>query len=247
MVLGTCCLILCCIFEKYGPRTDYRSGTERDGPRGKPVATPSKLSVHYIVETEFNGGSSRSHQLSKKCTRKRRRSKLAIIQSISADFNDFCEWNISKKATDVIGAKIERWRKVESSDFVHRQIDGVAMGSPLANISVGYYEALLFKRVNKPLMYYRYADNAFAVFNDEDECNEFFSHLNSLHSSLRFTFEKERNRTILLKEWNRTLPFLDVLVEKNDDEFITTIYRKSTFTGRYIRWNSFCPINGIPI
>ena len=123
------------------------------------------------------------------------------------------------------------------NNIMHRQIDGVAMGSPLgpslANIFVGYYKALLFKRVNKPLMYYRYVDDTFTVFNDEDECNEFFSHLNSLHPSLRFTFEKE---------CNRTLPFLDVLVEKNDHEFVTSIYRKPTFTGQYIRWNSFCPM-----
>ena len=103
------------------------------------------------------------------------------------------------------------------NNIMHRQIDGVAMGSPLgpslANIFVGYYKALLFKRVNKPLMYYRYVDDTFAVFNDEDECNEFFSHLNSLHPLLRFTFEKE---------CNRTLPFLDVRVEKNDHEFVTS-------------------------
>ena len=71
------------------------------------------------------------------------------------------------------------------NNIMHRQIDGVAMGSPLgpslANIFVGYYEALL-KRVNKPLMYYRF-DDTFTVFTDEDECNEFFSHLNSLHPS----------------------------------------------------------------
>ena len=123
------------------------------------------------------------------------------------------------------------------NNIMHRQIDGVAMDSPFgssfANIFVGYNEALLFKRVNKPIMYYRYVDDTFAVFNDEDECNEFFSHLNSLHPSLHFTFEKE---------CNRTLPFLDVLVEKNDHEFITSIYRKPTFTGQYIRWNSFCPM-----
>ena len=82
-------------------------------------------------------------------------------------------------------------------------------------------------------MYYQYIDDTFAVFNDEDKCNEFFSHLNSLHPSLGYTFEKE---------CNRTLPFLDVLVEKNDHEFVTSIYRKPTFTGQYISWNSFCPM-----
>ena len=33
--------------------------------------------------------------------------------------------------------------------------------------------------------------------------------------------------------------FLDVLVEKHDTEFITSVYRKPTFTGQHLRWNSF--------
>ena len=110
---------------------------------------------------------------------------------------------------------------------------GLPLGPSLANIFVKYHEALVFKRVNKPVMYYRYVVDTFAVFNDEDKCNDFFSHLSSLHPSLRFTFEKE---------CDRTLPFLDVLVEKNDHEFVTSIYRKPTFTGQYICWNSFCPM-----
>ena len=44
------------------------------------------------------------------------------------------------------------------NNSMHRQTDCVAMDTPLgpslANIFVGYYKALVFKRVNKPLMYY---------------------------------------------------------------------------------------------
>ena len=115
------------------------------------------------------------------------------------------------------------------NNIMHRQIAGVAMGSLLgpshANIFVGYYEALLFKRLNKPLMCYRYVNDTFAVFNDEDECNEFFSHLNSLHPSLCFTFEKE---------CNRALPFLDILVEK----MITNSLHRST-ESRFSLANTF--------
>ena len=35
--------------------------------------------------------------------------------------------------------------------------------------------------------------------------------------------------------------FLDVLVEKSDTGFLTSVYRKPTFSGLYTRWGSFCP------
>jgi len=47
----------------------------------------------------------------------------------------------------------------------------------------------------------------FAVFNNEDDCNAFLSHLNSLHPSLLFTHEKESNHS---------LPFLDVFLRLKD-------------------------------
>ena len=47
---------------------------------------------------------------------------------------------------------------------------------------------------------------------------------------------------LLKKNCNQTLPFLDVMVEKDDHEFVTSIYRKPTFTGQCILWNSFCPM-----
>ena len=122
------------------------------------------------------------------------------------------------------------------NDIMHCQIDGVAMGSPLgpalAIIFVGYYESKLFQTTSKPEMYYRYMDDTFVVFNNEDECDLFLDSLNSLHPSLRFTLEKESNLAV---------PFLDVLVEKSPSTFITSIYRKPTFTGQYLRWNSFNP------
>ena len=92
---------------------------------------------------------------------------------------------------------------------MYRQIDGVSMGSPLgpalANIFVGHQEQKLFNVIDRPLAYFRYVDDTFAVFNND--CNAFLSYLNSLHPSLHFTHEKESNHS---------LPFLDVLVERRD-------------------------------
>ena len=117
---------------------------------------------------------------------------------------------------------------------MHRQIDDVAMGSPFgpafANIFVGYQEAKLLNIAKRPLVYFRYVDDTFAVFNNEEDCNTFFTQFNSLHPSLHFTYEKESNHS---------LPFLDVLVERHDSKFLTSVYRKPTFTGQYLRYNSF--------
>ena len=120
------------------------------------------------------------------------------------------------------------------NDIKHRQIDRVAMGSTLgpafANIFVGYYESKLFQTTSKPEMHYRYMDDTFVLFSDKDECDLFLDSLNSLHPFLRFSFEKESN-----------LAFLHILVEKPPSKFITSIYRKPTFTGQYLRWNSYSP------
>ena len=112
----------------------------------------------------------------------------------------------------------------------------VAMGSPLgpalANIFVGFYESKLFDKISKPQIYYRYVDDTFALFQDEVDSETFLTNLNSLHTSFKFTSEKEVNQS---------LPFLDVLVTKSTNNFTTSVYRKATFTGEYIRWNSFGP------
>ena len=73
-------------------------------------------------------------------------------------------------------------------------------------------------------------DNTFAIFGSELDCDHFKGKLNLLHPALRFTVEKVQNNS---------LNFLDVLVEKEGTGFLTSVYRKPTFTGQYIRWNSF--------
>ena len=97
---------------------------------------------------------------------------------------------------------------------------------------IGYQETKFFLNVKKPLMYYCYVDDSFAVFESKDECEKFVSLLNFLHSLLYFMFKKELNSS---------LPFLDILVEKHSTEFITSVYRKPIFTSQYLHWDSFSP------
>ena len=67
-----------------------------------------------------------------------------------------------------------------------------------------------------------YVDDTFAIFKSEEECISFLDALNSMHSVLKFTFDKEENDQ---------LSFSDVLVEKSNEGFLTSVFRKLTFTG----------------
>ena len=52
-----------------------------------------------------------------------------------------------------------------------------------------------------------------------------FPKLNALHPSLVFTYKKEIHNSV---------SFLDVLVEKSNKKFLTSVYRKPTFTDRIV-------------
>ena len=42
-------------------------------------------------------------------------------------------------------------------------------------------------------------------------------------------------------EENQEIPFLDVRIKRNLNNFTTTVHRKTTFTGLYTKWDSFTP------
>ena len=67
-------------------------------------------------------------------------------------------------------------------------------------------------------------------FSSRSEALKFFHKLNNLHPSLAFTKEEEKNTT---------LPFLDVFIKRGVSVFLTSIYRKPTFTGLYLSWDAF--------
>ena len=120
---------------------------------------------------------------------------------------------------------------------VYDQVDGVAMGSPiapvLANLFLGHYEHLwLNKYKGPPIHFYRrYVGDTFCLFNNEHEALLFFEFLNSQKYSFKFTMEKENNNS---------LAFLDILINNKDPtNLITSVYRKKTFTGLLTNFFSF--------
>ena len=122
---------------------------------------------------------------------------------------------------------------------IYKQIDGMAMGSPLgpvfANIFMNSLEEKYLSQCPieiKPKYYKRYVDDTFTVFENIHQAEEFLNYINTFHTNIKFTIDIERDRK---------LPFLDVLVNK-EDGIKFTVFRKKTFTGLSINFFSFCPL-----
>ena len=121
-----------------------------------------------------------------------------------------------------------------------KQCDGVSMGSPLgptyADGFLSYHEKKWIDECPddiKPLKYRRYVDDIFVLCRDRDHHRKFLEYMNTKHDSITFTEELENNNK---------LPFLDVLVTRTDDGFVTDLYRKNTFSGVFTNFFSFLPI-----
>ena len=116
----------------------------------------------------------------------------------------------------------------------YEQTDGAAMENPLspivANIYMEYFEEMALQTAMvKPKMWLRYVDDTFVIWSGNmDELSVFHQHLNSLRPSIQSMEEESEGQ----------LPFLDVLVKKDNCRLITSVYRKKTHTDHYIHYTS---------
>ncbi|XP_048001637.1 uncharacterized protein LOC125238369 [Leguminivora glycinivorella] len=123
---------------------------------------------------------------------------------------------------------------LEGSYFLYRgkhylQIDGVAMGSPvapvLANIWMEHIEASVDLQPWAVKLWKRYVDDVFCIMKGgKQEVEQLLQYLNSIHPRTKFTYELESQHS---------LPFLDVKVIGRVDGTLT-VYRKPTHTDRYL-------------
>ena len=110
---------------------------------------------------------------------------------------------------------------------------GSQLGPSLANAFLCHYERIWLDNCPmefKPVFYWRYVDDVFALFSSPEHVQLFKNYLNGQHVNISFTSEVEHNET---------LSFLDVKVSRNNDNFNTSLYRKPMFRGVYSNFNSF--------
>ena len=106
------------------------------------------------------------------------------------------------------------------SGELFKQIDGVAMGSPLgptlANFFLANLENKLLNKANGfySKIYLRYVDDIFAIFDDNLSITKFLNLLNKQRSNMQFTMEKSM----------QALPFLDVHVQIRKNELDLSVW-----------------------
>lgn len=112
------------------------------------------------------------------------------------------------------------------------QKSGAAMGSPIspiiAKIFMEHFEKeVLHTMAQKPKVWFRYVDDTFVIWpHGKQALTDFLNFLNNRHPNIRFTMEIKNDRC---------LPFLDVLVIRNEDGSLGhRVYRKPTHTDRYL-------------
>ncbi|CAH8502173.1 unnamed protein product [Dicrocoelium dendriticum] len=122
---------------------------------------------------------------------------------------------------------------------MYRQIDGVAMGSPLGPLLADIFMAKLehgplATHIRETEMYVRYVDDTFVLCKSEKHAEQLLKAFNDAHKNLHFTCEHELG--------NR-LPFLDVEVIRNSDGSCSRkVHRKHTWTGQYTNFHSAVPL-----
>ena len=123
----------------------------------------------------------------------------------------------------------------------YKEIDGVAMGSPLgptlANIFLCFHEQIWLDNCPvefKPVIYRRFVDDAFLLFRSKEHIEKFRLYLNCQHPNIKFTSEIEENNSI---------SFLDIKINRGNNRFLTSVYHKPTFSGVFTNFDSFIPLS----
>ena len=114
----------------------------------------------------------------------------------------------------------------------YEQIDGVAMGSPLSPVIANFFmvdfeKKALEQATHKPICWYRYVDDTFAIWpNGRERLTEFLHYLNGLHNNIKFTME--------IEEGNMPFFDVDIYARRQMAPRGHKVYRKPTHTNLYL-------------
>ena len=116
----------------------------------------------------------------------------------------------------------------------YAQVNGLAMGSPLSPVAANLYMEMLEKERFEQIMgtvttWLRYVDDIFVLVPEGVNLREKLDQLNAVEKKIQFTLEMEDNGV---------LPFLDILIKKQENGAKFAVYRKETNREDYIHYFS---------
>ena len=76
-------------------------------------------------------------------------------------------------------------------------------------------------------------DDSFVLFNKPEHAQFFLESMNKKHKNMKFSIETEINGL---------RSFLHVKIFRENDKFVTSVFRKETFSGVYTNFTSFIPL-----
>ena len=77
-------------------------------------------------------------------------------------------------------------------------------------------------------------DDIIVLFNKREHAQFFLEYMNQKHKNMKFLIETGINGS---------LSFLDVKIFRENDKFVTSVFRKETFSGVYTNFISFIPLD----
>ena len=118
------------------------------------------------------------------------------------------------------------------------QIDGIAMGSQLgpilANTFLCHFEKQWLSECppdTLPKVFKRYVDDIFEMFLCQSHLKEFVNYMNTNHPNIKFTSEFEENGSF---------SFLDVKTTRRNNQLVTSVFRKATFSDVFTNFKVLC-------
>ena len=118
-----------------------------------------------------------------------------------------------------------------------KQHDRVAMGSSLgprlSNVFLCYHEKIWLQNCPpeiKPVIYRRYVEYTFLLFHLKHHIENFQNYLNCQHKNIRLTYEIENENSI---------SFFDIKISRDNNQFMTLVYHKPTFSRVFFNFGSF--------
>ena len=81
-----------------------------------------------------------------------------------------------------------------------------------------------------PKVFKKYVDDIFVMLLCQSHSNNFVNYNNTKHPNIKFTSEFERNGSF---------SFLDAKITRNNNQLVTSVFRKATLSGVFTNFQSF--------